>query len=1039
MGYSRYIGRVGALAVALGIGAALGATPWLASAEPSTSGSSAHSASTAPSSDSSSTGAATDSSSKGTATSRTGAVSGESDSSPSTASGSTRKSTKSPIGQVTSKSASPTPSGSSQPATRSADPGAVVSTGGADTDSPTGSSRSAGTAATTAAGGSEPDSTDATAPAQPTTAPATSGTTAAKTTRSAAAANTHASRTKAPASSVDATRVVADAVQPPTPPVVSAAATTPVRSAATMDITPGIGDSPRPSAATATAAAVTTPVNTVAEIVSSVVDAVLSPTASGTAPGEPAQTPALWTLAAFARREFERAFVNPSPLVDSVATSLTTGRVTSDTTLNDQSTDPVRAGTIGAPTPDLSDLTSTGQLSATAAEDPWAGEPSFVHQLFVGAFRAIGAVGKLFGAQSAVSLAAPLLESDSPPWFTTLGLNVQRSEFEGMPVWTLQSPTSSSGEYVVGLHGGGYVLKPSLLHWLDYADMARDTGATVVVPIYPLAPQGAAVTVVPQIADLIAARIDQHGAEDVSVYGDSAGGGLALAAVQELVRRGDPVPSHMVLISPELDVTLSDPASHTIDDPYLNASEVQSWGRLWAGDLDPADPRVSPLFGSLAGLPPIVVYSGSLDLLSPQVLRLRERALAEGADFTFVLRKGLIHDWAAAPLLLPEAAAVRPDIYQQLGIGPDASSSPTVDPLARQITNGLITDTPTLDDQSIDPAVTGETGAPPAGVSALTASPQLTATAEPATFTGEPSFVSRVFTAVFRVVNAVGNLLGVDLTIPLAQALSSESPPRFTTLGLNVQRSEFEGMPVWTLQSPGSASGKDVVAVHGGAFVAHPNIFNWLDYAAMARDTGATVIVPIYPLVPQGTAGTVVPAMADLVSSQIDQHGAENVSVYGDSAGGYIALAAVQELVRRGDPVPSHMVLISPPLDATLSNPAIPFVDDPLFSDILRLCTILSNFGPATWISPIRWSALCSGHCLGFRRPRSTTETWRSSLPMGLSSKTRPWRRRAPTSPSSSAMVKYTTGRSSSCCPRHKPFAQTFINSWASVPMSPRR
>ncbi len=58
MGYSRYIGRVGALAVALGIGAALGATPWLASAEPSTSGSSVHAASTEPSSDSSSTGAA---------------------------------------------------------------------------------------------------------------------------------------------------------------------------------------------------------------------------------------------------------------------------------------------------------------------------------------------------------------------------------------------------------------------------------------------------------------------------------------------------------------------------------------------------------------------------------------------------------------------------------------------------------------------------------------------------------------------------------------------------------------------------------------------------------------------------------------------------------------------------------------------------------------------------------------------------------------------------------------------------------------------
>jgi acetyl esterase/lipase len=262
-----------------------------------------------------------------------------------------------------------------------------------------------------------------------------------------------------------------------------------------------------------------------------------------------------------------------------------------------------------------------------------------------------------------------------------------------------------------------------------------------------------------------------------------------------------------------------------------------------------------------------------------------------------------------------------------------SNESPTVNPLAGQITNGLVTDTPTLNGQSIDPAITGNIGAPTRALSGLTVNAQLNATAAPATFTGEPSFVSQVFSAVFAVVGAVGDFLGVDLTIPLVQLLSSDSPPWFTTLGLNAQRSDFEGMPVWALQSPGSSSEETVVAVHGGAFVSQPSIFNWLAYAQMARDTGATVIVPIYPLVPQGgTAGTVVPAMADLISSQIDQHGAENISVLGDSAGGNIALVAVQELVRRGDPVPSRMVLSSPGLDTILSNPAVQLVDDPVLS-----------------------------------------------------------------------------------------------------------
>ena len=144
-------------------------------------------------------------------------------------------------------------------------------------------------------------------------------------------------------------------------------------------------------------------------------------------------------------------------------------------------------------------------------------------------------------------------------------------------------------------------------HWLDYAAIASNTGAAVIVPIYPVVPQGGAGTVVPAMADLISSQIDQHGAETVSVYGDSLGGAIGLAAVQELVRRGDPVPSHMVLISPALDLTFSNPAIQFVDDPVFSGvffSNVLKNAQLWAGDLDRTDPLVSPLFGSLAGLPP---------------------------------------------------------------------------------------------------------------------------------------------------------------------------------------------------------------------------------------------------------------------------------------------------------------------------------------------------------------------------------------------------------------------------------------------------
>ena len=427
----------------------------------------------------------------------------------------------------------------------------------------------------------------------------------------------------------------------------------------------------KPTTATTTTA-LTDPAETVVEMVSSVADAVLGPFAVSTVPIAPAPTPALWALAAFARREFEQAFVHESPTVEPVASPTTNGLVIDTPTLSGQSMDPAITGLTGALLADASALTTKPQPNATAEPATFTGEPSFVSQVVTAVFRAVSVVTDFFGVDIITPI-GQLTASESPPWFTTLGLNVQRSEFHGSAAWELQ-PANPSGKYVVAVHGGEHVIQPTILfHWLNYAALARDTGATVVVPIYPVAPQGTAGTVVPQMADFISSEIDQHGAENVSVYADSSVGGIALSAVQELVRRGDPVPSHMVLISPALDLTVSNPAIQSIDDPFLPGIPfLRKFVQLWAGDLDLTDPLVSPLYGSMAGLPPTAVYFGNLDVLSPDVLVLQDNALATpDADFTFILRNGELHAWPGL-WFLPETQAVLPDIYQQLGIGSQA-------------------------------------------------------------------------------------------------------------------------------------------------------------------------------------------------------------------------------------------------------------------------------------------------------------------------------------------------------------------------------
>ena len=244
-----------------------------------------------------------------------------------------------------------------------------------------------------------------------------------------------------------------------------------------------------------------------------------------------------------------------------------------------------------------------------------------------------------------------LVGSNTPPRLLPmlLGETVQHTTYNGMPVVQI-TPAHPNGDYVVALHGGAFILPPSIFHWLDYTVMAYQTGATIEVPIYPLLQQGGtAGTVVPNIAGLISSEIGLHGASHVSVTGDSAGGNLALASAEYLVAHGQTVPSSIVLLSPWLDL----------------AHDGGQIGRVWANNLPVTNPEVSPLYGSLGGLPPTYVYSGSFDSLYNETLALQQAAIAQHVPMGFVLAQGQVHDWI---LLTPTGPRYWAQIDQELGL-----------------------------------------------------------------------------------------------------------------------------------------------------------------------------------------------------------------------------------------------------------------------------------------------------------------------------------------------------------------------------------
>jgi len=133
--------------------------------------------------------------------------------------------------------------------------------------------------------------------------------------------------------------------------------------------------------------------------------------------------------------------------------------------------------------------------------------------------------------------------------------------------------------------------------------------------------------------------------------GDSAGGGLALAAATTLCATALQACAQLVLISPWIDVVFSDPRSAQIEnwDPISSLTGLRVAGDLYRGNLAPEHPWVSPINADLVGLPPIMLFSGTRDVLHPAARRLRHRAAAAGVDVDFHEGLGLVHVYPILP------------------------------------------------------------------------------------------------------------------------------------------------------------------------------------------------------------------------------------------------------------------------------------------------------------------------------------------------------------------------------------------------------
>jgi epsilon-lactone hydrolase len=212
------------------------------------------------------------------------------------------------------------------------------------------------------------------------------------------------------------------------------------------------------------------------------------------------------------------------------------------------------------------------------------------------------------------------------------GVDYLEVEVAGLPaLWTVPKG-SAKDRVILSVHGGGGASGSIYTHRKLFGHLAKAAGARALLTDYHLAPHP---TPLDETTTAYRWLLDQGvEARHIAIIGDSVGAGLAMSTVLRASELGLPTPSALMLISPWVDLTVSNETFVTNRDTeaFFYQEVVAALASFYLGGADPKDPLASPLYADLSGLPPTYIQVGGHETLLGESLQLEQVARKAGVD-----------------------------------------------------------------------------------------------------------------------------------------------------------------------------------------------------------------------------------------------------------------------------------------------------------------------------------------------------------------------------------------------------------------------
>ena len=213
--------------------------------------------------------------------------------------------------------------------------------------------------------------------------------------------------------------------------------------------------------------------------------------------------------------------------------------------------------------------------------------------------------------------------------------------------------SATSKELLVFIHGGAFISGPAQHHWDAIKEIASKTNLTIWMCNYPKAPEHTIKEISRNIDAIYNSALKEFKAHDIILLGDSVGGTLITALTQRLIVENKELPDKLMLVSPVMDASMSNPEIDIVDkkDPMLSKVGLLSAKKMCVGDVDLKDMMISPLYGSFNNFPKTVLFLAENDITYPDQKILVNKLRESNTEVTIVEGANMPHIWPFLPVM----------------------------------------------------------------------------------------------------------------------------------------------------------------------------------------------------------------------------------------------------------------------------------------------------------------------------------------------------------------------------------------------------